>query len=486
MSKKTFIISILLAVAISFAIVGLYNTYAVYTKYDNTETFVLQNNTETVSLEVGEEKTIVYQIKNNNNGTVQYAVGYHSSSNYVVKVNIDSYDPVSGIIHKGENKFVKLHIKNTSSSSVNCTIETILGYEHGGNLVVPQDITLVTEKYYYGIAGEISESFTTTGTVINNGITYAIDATHSLIKDTMGNVRYYGASPNNYIYFNCETYPDTNCETWRIIGVVDDKLKIMRNESIGRLSFSTTSSEINDGYGINEWSQSPLMKVLNPGYEDNQGLDNSGNNVTVSNSLYYNSEAGACYTARYNKTTQLDFSSTGIKNDETRNKIAQSVFYTAGAESDSSNNLNIYADQMLASERGTLVGDNSGDGIERKTSWESKIAVPYPSDYAYAADLSLCNKYIIQYNDANCMSNNWMATIMTNVAMHIWLISPNVNTGKGMRNYTVRGTGTVVGSVYSNYYASNNYQTFPTLYLSESEEICGGTGESGSPWQLCA
>ena len=57
----------------------------------------------------------------------------------------------------------------------------------------------------------------------------------SLTSGTEGNIRYFGPSDsvNNYIYFNCETYSDTNCELWRIIGIEDGKVKIIRNESIG-------------------------------------------------------------------------------------------------------------------------------------------------------------------------------------------------------------------------------------------------------------
>ena len=48
------------------------------------------------------------------------------------------------------------------------------------------------------------------------------------MKDTAGDIRYYGAAPNNYIYFNCSDYSNqssSTCETWRIIGVFDGKVK---------------------------------------------------------------------------------------------------------------------------------------------------------------------------------------------------------------------------------------------------------------------
>ena len=75
-------------------------------------------------------------------------------------------------------------------------------------------------------------------TVTNNSITYNTAPSVSLMNDRLGgtttdldggNIRYYGANPNNYIYFNCSDYSNqtsSTCETWRIIGVFDGKIKI--------------------------------------------------------------------------------------------------------------------------------------------------------------------------------------------------------------------------------------------------------------------
>ena len=43
--------------------------------------------------------------------------------------------------------------------------------------------------------------------------------TDELYKDDKGNIRYYGKNPNNYVSFNNEL--------WRIIGVIDGKIKII-------------------------------------------------------------------------------------------------------------------------------------------------------------------------------------------------------------------------------------------------------------------
>lgn len=46
----------------------------------------------------------------------------------------------------GEHKFIKLKLINDSSTDDTVTLSTILGYERGGDLIVPENTTLVTEK----------------------------------------------------------------------------------------------------------------------------------------------------------------------------------------------------------------------------------------------------------------------------------------------------------------------------------------------------
>ena len=72
------------------------------------------------------------------------------------------------------------------------------------------------------------------------------------------NIRYYGSDPNNYVSFNNEL--------WRIIGVFGDNVKLVRSESLGSLSWDTSESSVNGGYGVNEWSQADLQVYLNKMY----------------------------------------------------------------------------------------------------------------------------------------------------------------------------------------------------------------------------
>ena len=303
--------------------------------------------------------------------------------------------------------------------------------------------------------------------VINNNITYQYDTTHKLMEDTAGNIRYYGASPNNYIYFNCSDYNNqssSTCETWRIIGVFDGKVKIMRGSQIGSYSWDSSASGINSGKGVNEWSQADLMKLLNSGYDSE----------SVGGSLYWNAGSGTCYSSVSNSTKACDFTSTGLKNDTTRNLIAETTYYTRGHNSDS-----IYVNEMYDKERvsGTVI---TGVTPTRTLTWTGKVAIPYPSDYGYAADLSLCQQNLYGYDNSTCTANNWMKNIL-GTDSYGWLLTPYSD--NAYYAWIVRSSG----RVYGNYGSSNAYLAAgvaPVLSLNSELGIGSGSGTSSSPYQL--
>ena len=386
-------------------------------------------------------------------------------------------------------------------------------------------------------------------TIQNNSIDYHIAPSVSLMNDRLGgtttdldggNIRYYGASPDNYIYFNCETYPSTyynwqssntqehlnnpksesecltnfnnyyncstnytelgfdnqtdcekqltenelnagrqilctgkgikeptNCELWRIIGVFNDKLKLIKNESIGAYSWDNknTSTGAEEDYGENDWSTARLMKLLNPSnyYE----VDTNDNGL--GQSLYYNSASGKCYSSRDNATVDCDFTSTGIKNDITRNMIVETTYNLGGW-----NSASVYPNEIYEYERGTTVY------TDRPTTWTGKIALAYSSDYGYAADLNQCvNKQLNKYNDSTCTSNNWMKTIITNNGSRAgWLLTTNSDSSTDARYVNSLGSAT---SSYGSAYA---YGVVPVLYLNSDISIVGGIGTSNNPYQI--
>ena len=306
--------------------------------------------------------------------------------------------------------------------------------------------------------------------VINNNITYQYDTTHKLMEDTAGNIRYYGASPNNYIYFNCSDYSNqssSTCETWRIIGVFDGKVKIMRGSQIGKYSWDNknTSTGAETAYGKNDWTTARLMKLLNPNNYYTIDSNDNGNGQ----SLYWNAQSGTCFSGQNNATTSCDFTSTGLKNDTTRNMIAETTYYTRGH-----NTASIFVDAMYDKERvsGTVY-------TGRPTSWTGKIALAYPSDYGYAADLSLCQKQLDYYDEATCTANNWMRNIVTNNGGNVgWLL--NLYPGNAHRAWHVDSSG----NVYLGYNAYGASGVVPVLSLTSELDIVSESGTSSDPYQL--
>lgn len=364
MKKRAIIVVSIIIAAI--AIVGLYQTFALSNNITaNGDMYtVTVGDGSVVSVPAGSSKTVYYKITNKNKGAVNYGVGY-TGTGLTVKAFSDSDADAQDKINYGESKFIKLYVENKSTSSASTTLSTILGYENGGELIVPSGVSIVSEIHLGTLSRYITHLYNDADktTVTNNSINYSYATANKIMKDNNDNLRYYGASPNNYVYFNCETYPSTNCEKWRIVGVFDGKTKLIRNESIGSYSWDTSSSTVNSGNGKNDWTQATLMKLLNPGYDDE----------SAGASLYYNAEEGNCYNAANNGTGACNFTSNGIKNDSTRNIIADTTWPLGSGDAAT------YANLVYAKERGSNVF--SGNSI----SWQGKVAVPYASDYGRAA-----------------------------------------------------------------------------------------------------
>jgi len=274
-----------------------------------------------------------------------------------------------------------------------------------------------------------------------------------------GNVRYYGANPNNYIYFNCNDYSsqsEDSCELWRIIGVFDGKVKIMKNTIIGSLAWD---QDKNHGLGAttynNDWSNSSLQEFLNGKYYDR------GEDTTYT---YYN---GSDNGSDGSSSVSINLENIGIKNDETRGLISETLWYLRGWT-----NTVKYSDQMYDYER------NSGNVYN--TSWSTvmpgNIAIPYVSDYGYAADFGSCNIQLCSYGDTICSSANWMKPIL-GTSSYGWLMAPYLS---------ISGQA---WDVYSSGYVGNNYVynahgVAPVLHLNSELGIKTGNGSQDTPYQI--
>ena len=412
----------------------------------------------------------------------------YNGSSVIKEGNFSSASITSNTSNCTVNNTTHITLVNNASVSTSTTTYTLYIWIDGANYENPMDMmnksfsfklhadgtgAMIQEGKIPDITQTISNSFanqlvskyiaSNKTDVTNNGIVYHYDETNKLMSDVNGNLRYYGASPNNYIYFNCSDYSNqssSTCETWRIIGVFEGKVKLIRGSQIGKYAWDNknTSTGAETAYGKNDWTDARLMKLLNPGYESE----------TTGGSLYYKSKSGNCYSGQNNETTTCNFTSTGIKNAETRKLISDTTYYLGGYSSSS-----VYPNQIYEYERGTKVYS------ERPTTWPGKIALPYPSDYGYAADLGKCrNKQLSAYNESTCTSNNWMNTIIA--PNQGWLLTPY--SGGADIAWFVNSSGAV--NYY--YHASGAFGVAPVLSLNSELAVKAGTGSSSAPYQLSA
>ncbi len=410
----------------------------------------------------------------------------------------DSY-LTSNTVTCSKNNTNHIVLLTNESISTSKTSYTLYIWIDGANYTNPNTMMNKTFNFKLHADGEgavlkktaaetITELYTSASktTVTNNSITYNTAPSVSLMNDRLGgtttdldggNIRYYGASPKNFIYFNCSDYSNqtsSTCETWRIIGVFNGKLKLIRGSQIGKYSWDNknTTTGAETAYGKNDWTTARLMKLLNPSNYYTIDSNDNGNGQ----SLYWNAQSGTCFSGKNNvttagkdnATTACNFKSTGIKNDTTRNMIAETTYNLGGWT-----NSSVYPNQIYGYERGTTVFSG------RPTTWTGKIALAYPSDYGYAADLSLCQQQLGSYNDATCTSNNWMKNIVTNRGdNHGWLLTPYSVSAYGV--WRVGSSGDYDTNVY---YA---YGVVPVLSLSSELGIESGDGSIWNPYKLSA
>ena len=462
-SKKNMILISLFV--ISLITVSLYQTLATDITMNKTNvasvdlsyTFDITDQTgRVVKVKAGQTKVLDIFVTNTNNGTIKYGIAYTPSSVKTNDVTIaelsTSKDSVSGLINKNEKKQITIIIINNKTSDISLTLVPVTGYEHGGNLIVPSNHTLITEEYELFDpvnAVEYVESLLPSNPETMNN------------DDPDGNVRYMGADPNNYVLFNNEL--------WRIIGVFDvastnggateKRLKIIRDESIGSYAWDNKPSgtgSSTSSYGSNNWSDSKLMQVLNDG-------------------AYWNRTSGTCPSGSGGATKSCDFSLTGLT-EEAKNMIGDAVWNLGGTASYTTSSTGL-ASHFYGYERGTTV--YSG----RPTYWIGKIGLMYPSDYGYATSggtttnrASCLAKEMFNWNSSSysdCKNNDYLY----NSSLSQWTMTPY--SSYSYRVFYVNNGATLN---YSN--VTYGSSVLPTAYLKSSVLITGGDGTSENPYKL--
>ncbi len=302
---------------------------------------------------------------------------------------------------------------------------------------------------------------------------------------TDNNLRYIGVNPNNYIDIG-DKDSEGNVIPWRIIGVMnniddgkgnkDARLKVIRSESIGEYSWDTTDENINWGEGINEWSQSKLMKLLNPGYESEN----------VGGSLYWNKQKGKCYVSTHNGESDCDFTTNGLST-EAKNVIDNVVWNTASNTKDTSYD-KINTGKIYELEKSNNTGKicTSGltcnDTVARSALWKGYIGLLTPSDYSFATkggdkiSRETCLNEILNSWKTNkeCSQNSWLYI----PGKYQWTITTFADSSIAFLVFYVEDTSISADS------SSNKHYVSPTAYLKPNVKIIDGDGSIDNMYKI--
>ena len=280
------------------------------------------------------------------------------------------------------------------------------------------------------------------------------------------NIRYYGSDPNNYVKFNNEL--------WRIIGVFGNNVKLVRKDSLGSLSWDSSESSVNNGFGVNEWSQSALKNYLN--------------------TMYYGGTSVTCYNGQNKKEVTCP---TGIIDETAKTLIDNYTWNTGAITWNDATIVNQEAGELKTipfynAERGSVNGkictggSICNDTVERTTTWTGYVGLPYVTDWAYASSESVCETNMWDGDidtthgrfNMTCKNNNWMHR-----SNNTWYLSPcTYSFSDGASHvWNVGNMGYVsFGS------AAYTYAVVPSIYLKSNVLIESGAGTSSDPYILKA
>ncbi len=259
---------------------------------------------------------------------------------------LEYFNVISGSARCVDTSNENVEVNNTSSlsSGTHCIECTVV--ENGNT--VSANKTIVVESL-----GKVLTEEMMTSEVGENG---------TIRTDNLGNKRYAGSNPNNWVCFGTENKTCDENHLYRIIGVIDGKMKIIKNSFYSTaLRWDTTGGT----YGSNNWDRPATLKTELNG------------------------------TSFYSNSNYID--------EVSRSYIANGTWYTGGA---------IYPNATLA----------DFEDAERSSSSQGYIGLMSVTDFGYGSNNASCER-TTNLNTTNnaCISNNYLL----NSSTYQWTITPN-------------------------------------------------------------
>lgn len=268
---------LMLLIVVSLFSLAIYSTYAMFEAEIDTNNIVSIDTSISVDTSIEEYqittvepnnyKILSINLTNSQDTSLYYGVWIEKINTNNNDISVykldDSKYPTVDIINNNETRNITMVIINNSQKKA--TIKFGVATSQDTSLNINGNRILVSEE----IARKDIRNQTAAEFITN---LYTEDNTE-LYYDKNKNLLYYGANPNNHIIINQEM--------WQIIGVYNNKLKLIKENSIGNYQYDN-----------------------NLKYYQNSKINN------LLNELYYKSAKGTCYQDNLEK--ECNFTNTGL------------------------------------------------------------------------------------------------------------------------------------------------------------------------------
>lgn len=287
-----------------------------------------------------------------------------------------------------------------------------------------------------------------TGTQSNNGLYYH----NSTLANGAGDnsYRYAGANPNNFVCFGSDASPCPTDNLYRIIGVIDGKVKLIKYDYATSALLGTDWDYISDYHSPSQPYKGNLLLI---------------NTYTWNNKTRKNIWSESIL-------NQTNLNTNFINNIGTTwaNKIATTTWKVGG---------NTY-ENIIKVVPATAYQNEVGSSAS-STTYDAKIGLMYVSDYYYSASSSSWT--LVGYNFSNATkdyraatSTNWMY-----MGFNEWTISRYQ--GISNRAFFLFSTGYVIDE-YVYKYDTSGFGVRPVFFLELSVTYASGTGTSNDPIRI--
>ena len=295
-----------------------------------------------------------------------------------------------------------------------------------------------------------------TGTQGENGIYYH-DA--SLTNGAGDNsYRFAGASDqvNNYVCFGSTTTPCPADNIYRIIGVFDDKVKLIKSDYATSTLLGTDGdykqAYTATGYDSSNYKGNNLANIA--GYTWNYK-----NNTTINSGYGSNTWS----TSLLNKTNLNKNFITNIGTDWAA-KIDMITWKVGG-----NTWANIGTQPAKTAYQNEIVSPVTTNATDNATTYSAKVGLMYASDYGFAAAPSAWTANLNTYNGEVIKNVNWMY-----MGLLEWTISRNVDNAYNV--FGVNNTG-----IANDRDANDAHAVRPVFSLTSSVNYVSGSGSATDP-----